>query len=154
MPFNTSFTTGDVLTATDLNSIAGSWDTYTPTIGGTGWALGNGTISGRWKKIGRLIVCRISCTWGTTSTFGSGALTFTLPTTNAATGGSQGRAIIQDTGTALYDCQVSIGGSVVTLYVLNSAGTYTTLTTLTSTIPHTWASTDIIDVGFFYESAA
>jgi hypothetical protein len=153
MPFNTSFTTGDVLTATDLNTIAGSWDAYTPTIGGTGWALGNGTITGRWKKIGRVVHVRVRVTFGTTSTYGGGALTISAPT--AAQGVDvPGVCILNDTGTATYTGYVFINGSTFQPFAQVTSAGHASVAVVISTVPFTWASTDYIELNITYESAS
>lgn len=152
MPFNTSFATGDTVTSTDLNTIAGAWDTYTPTISGTGWALGNGTISGRWKKIGRLIVARVEIVFGTTSTYGTGALAVSLPTTAAWIGTPGGQGIAIDTGTETFPLVINIGVNFEP-QCINASTTYGNFDNVTSTTPHTWANTDVIRFTAMYESS-
>jgi hypothetical protein len=150
--------TNDIPTASDFNTLSGAWDSYTPTVGGAGWALGNGTISGRWKKVGRVVTFSLQVTWGTTSTFGGTALTLTAPT--AAVSGNfytfTGQA--SDTGTATYllGCTLPGGSSTITPYTLGAAGTYLTTGSvgLTTSVPHTWASTDLITVNGVYEASS
>ena len=57
-----------------------AWTTYTPTIRGTGWALGNGTLIGRYRLIdAKTVAVTIVFQVGSTTTVGSGLLTFDLP---------------------------------------------------------------------------
>ncbi len=58
-----------------------SWDAYTPTWSSTGTAptLGDGGLTGRWIQIGKTIHWRISFSFGSTSTAGTGFYRFTLP---------------------------------------------------------------------------
>ena len=153
--FATSWTTGDTIPASELNTLSGAWDTYTPSVGGTGFALGNGTISGRWKKVGRVVAFSLQITWGSTSTYGAGPLTVSAPTAGASTHGFRFSGFIDDTGASSYDLAgfLPAGSSTITLYAFNSAGTHTTLAAVTSTIPHTWANTDVIRLNGVYESS-
>ena len=65
--------------ASDLNP----WTTYTPTWtsdSGTP-SIGNGSITGRYKQIGKTVFFNLKLTYGTTTTGGSGAWMFELPVT-------------------------------------------------------------------------
>jgi len=59
---------------------AEAWTSYNPTVGGTGWAAGNGTLTGAWIQYGKVVHFRAQFTIGSTTTVGSGGLTLTLPT--------------------------------------------------------------------------
>ena len=63
-----------------LEAMAATGTAFTPTwtASTTNPAIGNGTISARWFKIGNLIFFRIKVTAGSTTTFGTGSYTFTL----------------------------------------------------------------------------
>jgi len=156
--FATSWTAGDPIPASELNTISGAFSTWTPTIGGTGWALGNGTVAGRYKKVGRVIVAGFSITWGGTSTFGGSALTVSAPATAVTGMAATGSGIAVDTGTSGYDLTTFIAsaGTVINLYAKSAAGTYVTsgVTGLTTSVPHTWASTDVIYGSIVYEAAS
>jgi hypothetical protein len=54
---------------------------YTPTWGssGTAPAIGNGSIIGAYSQIQKRVFFRVGVTFGTTSTFGTGNYTLTLP---------------------------------------------------------------------------
>lgn len=68
-----------------INSILGTWTTYTPTwTSAVNPVLGNGTITGRYIKIGRTVTVSILLTCGSTTTYGSGAYNFGLPFAGAA----------------------------------------------------------------------
>lgn len=69
-----------------------TWDTYTPTWTGSvsNPAIGNGTLTGRYRRRGTSLNLRISVIPGSTTTFGSGVYTLGLPSgMSAATGGEQ-----------------------------------------------------------------
>jgi len=59
------------------------WTVYTPTFNTTGTApdLGNGTIQGIYSRVNNVIHYEIKFSRGTTTTFGSGYLWFSLPIT-------------------------------------------------------------------------
>lgn len=84
------FTAGQRVLASDLNTATqqAAWTSYTPTWSSTGTAvaLGNGTIVGYYSKVGRLVTVKISLDTGSTTTYGTGNYTFTLPLAASVTG--------------------------------------------------------------------
>ncbi|MEU9793838.1 hypothetical protein AB0E27_24955 [Streptomyces sparsogenes] len=71
-----------------FNSIFAAWTTYTPTwtASTTNPVLGNGTLIGRYLKVGRTVTCHINLITGSTTTYGSGIYSFSLPFTSANAG--------------------------------------------------------------------
>ncbi|WP_030333835.1 hypothetical protein [Streptomyces sp. NRRL B-1381] len=69
-----------------FNSMFDAWTAYTPawTSSGTAPSLGNGNVSGRYMKFGRTVHVVITLTWGSTTTPGSGNLSFSLPAAAAS----------------------------------------------------------------------
>lgn len=59
-----------------------AWTTYTPSWGGTVTppAIGNGQVVGAYRKDGKSVAVRIHVVPGTTTTFGAGIYSLTLPT--------------------------------------------------------------------------
>jgi hypothetical protein len=49
-----------------LKEVSGSWVAYTPTL--TNITLGNGTLTGRYKQIGKLVFFEVTLTFGSTTT--------------------------------------------------------------------------------------
>lgn len=124
--------------------------TYTPTIAGTGWAKGNGTVGGYYVVVGGR--CYFSCyiTFGTTSTYGAGSPRLSLPVAaNASWAGVeantwQGTIVDSSTG-GQYDARsVSYSTTEFSVYALLETGTYEQAAALSSTAPMTWASGDSI----------
>lgn len=72
------------------NFNVGAWTTYTPTwqANTTNPVLGNGTLVGRYQRVGRTILLHINLIPGSTTTFGSGGYFFNLPFTSANVGAS------------------------------------------------------------------
>lgn len=128
---------------------SGAWSAYTPTLGGTGTALGNGSLNGFYMRLGKLLILRVRFTLGSTSTVGS-TLTFALPSgMTAVTQTDQFQmfpGMLRDTGTVEYlgMFRATSGSTAVTAYALGASGTYTSVNAVSSTVPHTWANTDVV----------
>lgn len=159
MPY--PWSANDILTAADLNAAfstgiittgLGAAATYTPVWSSTGTApsLGNGAITGRYIKVGRLVQFWINLTMGSTTTFGTSVYTFTLPVTAAAAnanGVGTARLIDSSAGTG-YGRFVAFNSTTTVL--LNAEGG----AFVTNTVPATWANGDSFAISGTYESAA
>lgn len=148
-------TTSVTVAGVNLTTAFGSWTSYTPTIGGTGSANGNGTLTGYYMQLGKLLIVRVRWTLGTTSTVGT-TLSFALPSgMTAVTETDQFQmnvGMLRDTGTTEYlgTFRVTSGATAITAYALGAGGTYTSVNAVSSTVPHTWANTDVVSfVGLF-----
>lgn len=126
-----------------------AWTSYTPSL--TNGTLGNGTVSGSYVQQGKLVAFRAQFTLGSTSAV-TGSLGIGLPVA-AASGVQLCHALLVDTGTATYVGYAELSSSNASLRAQNAAGTYLTASTLSSSIPHTWASTDIVYVNGVYEAS-
>ena len=128
------------------------WTAYTPTL--TNITLGNGTLTASYMQVGKTVHFKISLTLGSTSAMGT-APTFTLPVTAvAASGLIYGLCLLADYGTADYvGFSLQDSTTTVKVYVTNVAGTYPTLTTITATVPYTWAVSDVMVISGTYEAA-
>lgn len=140
---------------------ASQMGSYTPTwsaASGTAPAVGNGTLTGRYRKVARRIEFQLKLTAGGTTTFGNGGQwRFTLPENPSSTAYSTdesakiaiGNAV--DTGTALTAAAgMWIGSATNLLYVY-----FNTATTgaIIATQPHAWATTDVLFLEGSYETA-
>ena len=100
-----------ILTADSAESTGmkwtGTWISFTPTWGvvsGTAPTIGNGSILGGYRRIGNQIDFWISLTAGSTSTFGSGDYTITLPIAASSSEFNFGySASILDAGVGWYE---------------------------------------------------
>lgn len=149
--FASGWTDGQVPDATDLNTIAGAWDSFTVTL--TNVTLGNGTAVGYWKKIGRVVHYRAEVTFGSTTSV-SGGITMNLPATGAAATGVHTGLIFDTSTTTYYSATIISSTTAVALRVINAAGTYGVATATSSTVPMTWATGDVFRLSGSYESAA
>lgn len=77
---NNLILTADSTASTGL-AWTGGWISYTPTwtAGTTNPTLGNGTLTGGYRRIGDRIDFWISLTMGSTTTYGSGSYRFSIP---------------------------------------------------------------------------
>lgn len=139
---------------------AGGWDYYTPTITGSGTAVGSGGVcAGHFRRQGTTLHLRITWTLGTGSTVGSGGITFSLPSGMAAATETNGFqylfGIFRDTGTTEYKgaARVSSGGSTVTCYAEVASATYVSYAATAVAVPHIWASTDVVEISGTIEVA-
>lgn len=153
-----AFAAGQKLTAAALNAAVGAtWTVYSPTWSAatTAPVIGNGSIYGGYVKIGKTITCRIAIKPGTTTTYGSGTWTFSLPEAAANVAGTgvdplwTGVVYAFDAGTA----------NRIGVATTRSGGTNCTITnegssdTWRSTIPQTWANGDYLGFELVYEAA-
>ncbi len=117
---------------------------------------GGATTYAKYVQIGKTVFYRILYTLGGAGVAGS--VTFTLPVTansnytvarsmigqchfnDTGTGSAPGNVRLETTGTGL-------------LLAQGSAATYVTNELLSSTVPFTWANTDVIGIQGFYEAA-
>lgn len=129
----------------------GAHTSYTPTL--TGFTLGNGTVTGRYTQINKMVWFEASFVFGTTSAAASAIPTFTLPVTAAATAlsGSLVRGMFTDQGVNSYQAFASI--QTTTTVGLFITGTNGLLAVPTTTSPFTWGNTDGINVSGLYLAA-
>lgn len=145
----------DEVTAIETNLLQAP-TTYTPTWGNTGTAnsLGNGTLTGAYWQVGKFVRFRLSLTWGTTTTSGSGNWTLSLPTTAetfAMAGGLTG--IAQDSSATAFYPITALSASTTTfspVYHFNNGSNIVGLSNLTTSTPFTWASGDTLTITGWY----
>lgn len=153
--FAAGWVAGDVVDAADLNTIAGAWDAFTPTL--TNLTLGNGTATGYKKKIGRCVFFWVQITLGSTSSVTGGVRVDLPETANAAGAGAFDVSFYDDSAgaaTGYFNGAAIMETTYVALRAIGTASTYGGLTGLSSTIPFTWATSDWLRVAGFYEADA
>lgn len=158
-----SMPAGHKVTATDWDAVldqidsltSQAWTSYTPswTSSGTAPALGNGTLTGRYRLVNgsNMIEVRVSFTAGSTSTYGTGSWRFSVPSGKTAAAA----AIIETTGTVwMLDsgtankagiCLINTGG--------NELIPITSANDVSATTPHTWATGDRLSCTIRYDLA-
>lgn len=135
-----------------VDVVEGAWTAYTPTWSSSGApSLGNGTLTGAYWKAGKTVFVRIALTTGTTTTYGSGSWTFSLPFTARTVSGHSswsiwiGDVVARDVSTATYHRNTChIGFSTTAVGVVDS---------YSSSSPFTWATGDHLALNIMYETA-
>lgn len=138
------------------NFTPGAWTTYTSawTSSGTAPAIGNGTISARYAITGKTANVDITLAAGSTTTFGTGSYSFSLPFAAATGTGISTIGVVQIAGTARWAGQVVLtaGGTTVQPFMSTSA-TDPRLTAMTATAPETLTTSVSIRISIAYEMA-
>ncbi len=152
-----TFVSGDVLTASDVNTYlsheGGAWTSWTPTW--TNLSVGNGTVSALYYRAGRLIVWKLKLTFGSTTSV-SGAIRFSLPVA-ASTGvefDNTFGTFVDANGSRHFSIAQSISTTVLQANMVNSVGGYVVQVVTSSTEPFTWTTSDQIFYSGSYESLA
>ena len=133
-----------------VNALDAAWTAYTPTLAGTGFALGNGTLVAAYRRYGTLVAFRSRLTFGSTTTMGTTGQSQTLPVGALGAASSMGLHLhLNHTGTVYR----GLSWCNTTNAPMFSTGTNGVATTLTATVPFTWATNDIIDLSGVYEAS-
>jgi hypothetical protein len=140
------------------NRIDDAWTSYTPTFttDGTQPILGDGTITGAYKIIGKTCFVRVKLNPGSTTTFGSGALLFGLPVNAASPDGIQFPCSILNQGSAWYQGTVNgtyKGQTDKSAIIVQSNGGVNSSEAVTATMPITFGASDSIQFNGSYEIA-
>lgn len=143
--------------AAAIDTLEGAaWTAFTPAWTGstTNPAIGNGTIVGRYRKVGKTVHFRVIITAGSTTTFGSGNYAIGLPFGSHATGLQVIEAGEFNVGGAAYPMRgrVLAGTSSALLYTpATTAGNSDR--TVTPTVPAAFASGSFMVLQGTYEAA-
>ena len=132
---------------TIANLSDGAWTSWTPTL--TNMTLGNGTLSCKYKTIGKTVFFRFQFVLGSTSTMGTNPL-FSIPVTSITVPSSFVRCGAGEADTnvpALYPV-VCIWSTTTTFTIYSQAAPYASIT---ATAPFTWNTGCILAVHGFYE---
>ena len=123
----------------------------TPTWGAsTAPVIGNGSLFGRFSRHGKNVTLTIALTMGSTTTYGTGNWYFDLPAPfdkRIPAVATIGNVFAVDIGTtqSVGICRIYNNSGNVRVEMYNDSGRYTL------TNPHTWASTDTLQLSVNYE---
>ena len=150
------FSSGDVLTAADLNSI-GAWDDWTPSF--TNFTLGNGAVNfARYVRVNDLVCANVDVELGSTSSV-SGVIRISLPVEAAQPNGDNlvtvgvGRAFDSSTGSVYWLTPYIVATTEIRIYATAANSTYAYRANTSSTVPMTWDTGDAFQISFTYEAA-
>jgi hypothetical protein len=142
--------------ATGTGEPGGAWTSWTPTW--TNVTIGNATVNGAYKQIGKTVHWTLWVQWGNT-TSASGSQIFSLPVTASSNFNHLfhplGFGVIEDTGTgSFFGMVVEESTNTARIISWGSGGTYVgSDATASSSVPMTWATNDRIKVSGTYEAA-
>jgi len=143
------FTSGQVLTAAQLNSI-GEATAFTPSW--NNFTVGNAVGTWYYTQVNDLVIVQGRTTLGSTSAV-TGAVSIDYPVGSPVVTSSMsaGHAFYEDaTGTNLLGV-VLLAGSNVTLRTYSVTGSDITFGTVNATTPFTWATNDEFRLSFVYQ---
>lgn len=130
---------------------AEAWSAFTPTA--TNITQGTGTYDCAYFQLGKMVAAQYKFTLGGTSAIGSG-VTLTLPVTAKKALAFRFPVQLQDTGNASYNgAAVNTSTTVLRIYANAASGSYVTDADLSSTVPFTWGTNDVIEFTIVYEAA-
>lgn len=137
-----------------VDSLEAGWTAFAPawTASVTNPVLGNGVLTGRYKRIGRTVHFTITLSPGSTTTFGSGTYLFSLPF--AAVNMNDPRvfpALIFDTSGPVRRGAMGTLNTTTTILLLDAASTGSGI--VSNTVPWVWANGDTIRISGTYEAA-
>lgn len=139
---------------TPLVALDNPWTTYVPvwTASTTNPVLNNGTIVGRYTTLGKTVYFRVIITMGSTTTYGSGQYSVSLPVAAHPTGLQIVNTIYFDGTTRFALARIIAGATTANLYAPpTTAGAADRL--VTNLVPFTWANTNVLVVSGTYEAA-
>jgi hypothetical protein len=127
------------------SDISSAWIPYTPTwtAASTNPVIGNGTITGQYKVIGKICFVRGNIAMGSTTTFGSGEWYVSMPFTASHADAILMTANLLDNGTAWYNATINgarAGFNYKTAIQYQAVGG--TANDINATQPFTWANSD------------
>lgn len=143
------------LLAAQLDTIiGGAWSSYTPVWTSTGTAptLGNGTLVGAYRQLGKTIDLRVTLTIGSTTSIGTGVYRLSLPAAAKAECLLAAMFVDLSASSALYPMTARVFANLATgdnmrVALPANGGAWG------STLPATHANGDIITLAGTYEAA-
>jgi hypothetical protein len=156
--------TASSITSSFTGSLTGSvtnyetaWTPYTPawtTDGVTQPVIGNGSVTGAYKQIGKTVFVRVKLNCGSTTTFGTGAWQFGLPVTASNADGIQFPCSILENSVAWFGGTVNgtYSGATFKSAIITPQPFTHTQAAVTATSPFTWGDTDSLQFNGTYES--
>lgn len=133
------------------------WTSYSPTwttSNATQPSLGNGSLTGRYKALGKTVWFSLRFQAGSSTTFGDGLWTFSLPSGRAPTAVQSCGGVLIGPSSNRYPaaCWLSTGTGVFRIIPYGGTGGVRTNSPNSGSVPFAWASGHQIILGGVYES--
>lgn len=136
---------------TEMQRIDGGsmWSSYTPTWTGatSNPSIGNGTIVGRYLRMGNLVISSGLLTMGSTTTYGSGEWRVGLPTAAVSLAYGGGGGIVDASSSANDEA------AGVNLYSATQIRFFTSSGPAANGVPFAWQSGDTVNWSVIYEAS-
>ncbi len=152
--FTGNITAANLITSGELFVTGTAWQSYTPvwTTSGTAPSLGNGVLTGKYKKIGKTVFVRVRLQIGSTTTTGTGNYRISLPVAAADAAGVVMPSTYLDNGVNWYMGVVNCEYDGATSYVVPLLGSSPS-GAVNATAPFTWNDGDSLVFNGSYEAA-
>lgn len=150
---------GDIPTGDDwgnvldeLTAVSAAWTSYTPAWTASAGTpdISNGSLTGKYRRVGKTVDFKIELTAGSSTTYGTAGAywKFSLPGSTTVSGKWSGTAVAIDTGVLEYSAIWVIGYESSSLLVLLKpvSGRFV------NNSPFTFGNTDILEINGTYES--
>lgn len=146
------FTSGDVLTAADMNAIA-TWQDFTPTFDNV--TVGNGTITAQYAKVNELVFWRLELTFGSTTAFtGSVNAYFPVAADAGYLGALGGSVFCEDnSGVDFFGSLYRSSSARASVRIYEVSGSYIASDAIDATTPFTWTTNDRLLIEDYYRPA-
>jgi hypothetical protein len=152
------FVAGEEPTAARLNDILAALAplpyTVTWASSGTQPSIGNGTLTGRYLKMGTFVWAFVAMTVGSSTTYGTGSYTWSLPFTSQSYPAHSpwpmfvGSGLVRDVSASQYHPPTTTPNFIIT----HGGSAFGTIPSFNSTTPMTWANGDTITMNCLYQS--
>lgn len=150
VPYGATLRTAINAINTAVDGIEAGWVAYTPTL--TNLTVGTGTLTARYKQVGKTVIVNFRFLLGGTSAVGL-VPQFTLPVTAASSNSVQGFGYFVDAGTALVEAKITGNTTAATIQCGFVVGSFVTHGNVSATTPFTWVSGDSMAITLVYEAA-
>ena len=156
MSLNTIFSAGTtVVTAAHMNGLQASWDAYSPTWTAvtTNPALGDGTLTGRYLRIGKTILFTLTLTMGATTTYGTGGWILSLPVAARSGRRAVGQVDILAGANGYVGAGIVLGGTTSLFLAVPGTVAGGPDRSVATGVPVAWASGNTLAATGTYEAA-
>ena len=141
--------------AGDGSAFAGSTWTSTWSASGTAPSIGNGSLAGSYQQIGKLVIATFRFAPGTTTTFGTGQYSWSLPVTAQSANVTAAYANVFDASFGTFGGGCHLTSTTAFSVWFDNAPAYPGAPSYVcgQTSPMTWVNGDYLEATLVYEAA-